>query len=194
MISRVSEKAAEYFAQIGTIPHEDKDLYSYGFFLLFSYLFFFMLTVLYGFLFRIPFESMLFYMMFIAIRSYAGGFHASKESTCTISTSIALFVSVFIIRYLTVLKLIIFPFILSVICQILIVMYAPLDSEARRLTSKEKKKYREKSFFIGVVIICIGAFFIQIRYSIFCTCVVSLALESFLLVLSKIRRYRASGK
>ena len=185
MISRLSEKAVDYFIHKEAILLEDRGLYIYGFFLLFSQVIFFILTALYGLLFSIPLESILFYIMFTVIRSYAGGFHASKESMCTVSSSIALFLSVYTIKLLVKVSPLVAPLLSSVISLILIEIIAPLDSEAKQLTEQERKEYKKKSLITGIGIACIGIIMIRIRISIFYACAVSLVLESFLLVLGK---------
>lgn len=189
MISRFAEKAVDYYTQNGTIPMGDKDLYIYGFFLLFSNVFFFTLTAFFGFLFHIPLESMLFYFMFAVIRSYAGGLHASKESICTVSTAITLLLSVSIIHFLEQNNLIISPLVTIFFCLIVIGILAPIDSEEKRLTKQERQKYKKKSIVIGAVIACIGIILYN-RSNIFYSSTVTLVLESLLLILGKFKTHK----
>ena len=91
MISKLSEKAAEKLLVQDNLSQEDRELYVYGFFILFSKIFFFFLTVVYGLLIGNIVESILFYAIFTVIRGYAGGIHASNEKTCVFFTSLSLF-------------------------------------------------------------------------------------------------------
>lgn len=187
MISRLSEATVRTLYTHGEISPEDKELYTYGFFMLFSRVFFFLLTLTYGALFGIAAESALFYVLFIVIRGYAGGIHAAKESTCTICTSLSLLLSVAAMRLFRDFALAVLPLIFLLLSALCILILCPLDTAAKRLTEAEKKEYRKKtwSFTLLILLLAIPALFLGIPW-IFYPCAVSLSLESILLIIGKL--------
>lgn len=91
MISRLANIISEKLLRAQVIEEADRELYVYGFFILLSQGIYFCLTALFGFLFGTLWENIVFYIMFSILRGYAGGFHASSESTCAFLTIAALF-------------------------------------------------------------------------------------------------------
>ena len=70
----------------------NKELYTYGFFLILSKVLFFGISVLFGIIQNVLWESIVFYIEFSVLWQYAGGYHASKENVCMVATSGLLFV------------------------------------------------------------------------------------------------------
>lgn len=188
MISRMAEKAADVLSVHNCIAQDEKELYVYGFFMLFSKAFFLLLTVIYGVLFGVVLESVLFYITFTVLRSYAGGVHASKEHTCTICTSLAMLLCVAAIRACAELSLIAVPLVLLVLSTICILILSPLDSAEKRLTEEEKKEYRKKSYVFTTLILLAAILALLCGLTrLFYPCTASLFLESVLLILGKVK-------
>ncbi len=157
--------------------------------MLFSRVFYFLLTTVFGIIFGLVIESILFFIAFFAIRSSAGGIHAKKEYVCMICTSILLLFSIAAIKIFIVFSFITLPSILLGAGSIIISVLSPLDSEGKKLSSYEKKRYRIKS----IIIVIILDFFAAISHisgygHILYVCSVSLALESGLLLFSVFQR------
>lgn len=196
MISTLAEKAAVHMLALGEISYQEKDLYAYGFFMLFSRVFFFLLTLVYGALLKNLLESVLFFLLFFVLRAYAGGVHAAKESTCTIYTSLTLLFFSVGMRICRELSLVTAPLTLLVLGVILIFLLSPLDTEAKRLTREEKKLYHKKSSVFSVIILIVALTALELgRPRLFYPCAASIALEAVLLVCGKtadaLRVYRS---
>lgn len=191
MISKLSEKAVDVLSVHNCIAQDEKELYVYGFFMLFSKAFFFLLTIIYGMLFGVVLESVLFYITFIVLRSYAGGVHASKESTCTICTSLAMLLCVAAIRACMELSLLAVPLALLALSTICILLLSPLDSAEKKLTEEEKKEYRKKSYVFTALILVVALLALEHERAGFSyACMVCLVLESILLIAAKIRNHK----
>lgn len=186
MISRLSEKAVDSLFPHGSITQDDREVYIYGFFMLFSQIFFLMLAAFYGILLGVAVESILFYVAFSLIRGYAGGVHASKESTCTLCTSLAMLLAVVCIKLFIAFSSVALPLVMLVLSAVCILWLSPLDTEAKRLTQEEKKEYKKKSIIFTFIIFTaaiLGLIFDMDR--IFYPCVISLFLECLLLITGK---------
>lgn len=189
MISKLSEKAVATLFANEEFNEGDRELYIYGFFMLFSHLFFLTLTIFYGFLFGIIFESIVFHVIFTVLRGYAGGVHASTEKVCTVSTSVGLLLCVKLISGLNNLSQIFFSVIMFIISTITIIIYCPLDSPEKPLTCSEKKLYRKKTIcFIMLVIVATVVSIYSDQRNVLNCCSVAVLFEGILLVLGKIKQ------
>ena len=154
--------------------------------MLFSQIFFLLLAAFYGILLGVAVESILFYVAFSLIRGYAGGVHASKESTCTLCTSLAMLLAVVCIKLFMAFSSVALPLVMLVLSAVCILWLSPLDTEAKRLTQEEKKEYKKKSIIFTFIIFTaaiLGLIFDMDR--IFYPCVISLFLECLLLITGK---------
>lgn len=155
MISRLSEKIARTLGKSGTIPVEEQELYGYGFFLILSNLIFLVMTMVFGAIFEVLWESIVFYIMFIALRGYAGGAHASKESTCFICTSTSLFFSTLMIRLMEEFRRPMISTGLLLVCAGIVLSLSPMDTAEKRLTVCERNHYKKCSCWMTVTIVVV---------------------------------------
>ena len=102
MATAIAERIVGKLIATSVVEEVDRELYVYGFFLLITRFFFFLVTFAFGGLLGIPLESVIFYIVFILLRSYAGGVHAKTEMACTLWTTLALGVTVATIKALAV--------------------------------------------------------------------------------------------
>ena len=114
--------------------------------------FFFFVTVIAGLLAGIIFESILFYVVFMLLRSYAGGIHARTETAFTALTTSALFASVLVIKQLELHTSRTIPLFMLVIGSLCILVFSPLDTDGKPLDKCEKRQY--KTICIMILIIC----------------------------------------
>ncbi len=132
MISRLSELVVNALCKTSIIEESDKELYLYGFFILLSQVFFFLITSLFGLVLGTLWESIAFYFMFSTLRSYAGGFHASKESVCTFCTTVALFLTAVILSYFKQSGGFAIPFCVLVFCSAVVSPLGPRGPEKKK--------------------------------------------------------------
>lgn len=188
MISSLSSIITETLYKSQVIAEEDKELYTYGFFVLLSKGLFFLVSALFGWMLGVLWESIVFYIMFSMLRSYAGGFHASKESVCTCCTTASLFLSSLSILYMQRIGNSIIPFCILAVCGAVIYLLAPLDSEDKPLTRAELVLYRQKTRAIDITIVIISIVGLCLHLpAILHAASISMALECVLLVLGKVK-------
>ena len=168
---------------------DDKELYTYGFYLLFSKIYCFLLCIVFGCLFQVLFESIVFFVLFSSIRSYAGGTHAKSELLCTIFTTASLFVVNLSIRMCTILGNLYAPLFALLLSAAIISIHAPLDSVEKPLTPKEKRKFQIVSISLTVVAGAIALIsLIASMKNIFYACTMSLTLEAILILIECLKR------
>ena len=188
MISSLSSIITEALYKSQVIAEEDKELYIYGFFVLLSKGLFFLVSAFFGGMLGVLWESIMFYIMFSMLRSYAGGFHASKESVCTCCTTASLFLSILSIGYMERIGNSIIPFSILAVCGAAVYLLAPLVSEDKPLTRTELVLYRQKTRSIDIAIVIISILGVCFHFpSILHAASISMALECILLVLGKVK-------
>lgn len=188
MISSLSSLIAEALYKSQVIAEEDKELYIYGFFVLLSKGLFFLVSAFFGWMLGVLWESIVFYIMFSTLRSYAGGFHASKESVCTCCTTAALFLSSLGIWHMERIGNSAIPFCMLALCGAVVYLLCPLDSEDKPLTRDELVLYRQKSRATSIVVGITGISGLCLNLpAILYVASISMALECVLLILGKVK-------
>lgn len=189
MINNLSVYFTEKLLSNGTINDEDKELYIYGLFMLLSQLMFFIITCIFGLILKCILESIIFYIAFQFIRKYSGGYHASTETRCEISTTLSILACIVLIRLSKTYDFQIALVTITVISAISIFCLCPLDTPEKPLSDKEFRYFRKISWLILFVIITVITVSYIFKLSIIIVpCCLSLILESILLALGKIKR------
>lgn len=191
MATRIAAYITQKLVESATIEEGDRELYCYGFFLLISKIFFFFITAIAGFLTGTTKESIVFFVVFMLLRTYAGGIHASNEMSCTVLTTMVLIASVLVIGQLEINTDGVISLLMLGIGSLCIIAFSPLDNGGKALDEHEKKEY--KTICATTLLICIIISLItwiqQIK-SIFYPVCCGICLESALLVLGKICSHR----
>lgn len=189
MISKISERLSSKLITDGTISEDDKELYDYGLFMLLSYIVYLCLTCILGLIFQCFFESIVFYIVFQAIRKFAGGYHASTELKCEALTTLSILLCIVVIRLSRTYDFQTVLLIFSSMATICIFCLCPLDTPEKPLSVKEFKYFRKISLTILFVIIIaiIVSYYFKIHF-IFLPCCLSIILESVLLISAKFQK------
>lgn len=185
MATRIAAYITSRMLASSVIEEDDRALYCYGFFLLITRFFFFLVTVIVGCLLGIPCESVVFYIAFILLRTYAGGVHAKTETVCTVLTTLALGIAVATIKILEFSNGGIKTFL--VFSNLCIWLFSPLDSSEKPLEAEEKRRYRKICYRLLLIYdaVVFAADFLMLPmlyYPVVC----GMFLEAFLLSIGKI--------
>lgn len=189
MTNKISSKIVEILIKHSLVENEDKELYSYGFFILLSQILYFIIVTTIGVLFNIILESVIFYVAFQFIRRYAGGYHAATETRCEILSTLSIIASIGIIKLSKIYDFKTTLLIITLISMVIIFIFCPLDTPEKPLTEKEFKYFRKISWIILLVIsiAIIVSYFFKFNL-LFAPCCISLILESILLIAGKIKK------
>ena len=96
MINKLSSLISSKFVEHNIISKSVKDVYRYGIEITISSIIGFVITCLIGLLFRMLMQTMLFYVIFIILRSMTGGYHAKTYLKCNFIFSI---ITLFIVTF-----------------------------------------------------------------------------------------------
>ena len=110
-------------------------------------------------------EVVFFLIVFMPLRSFCGGYHAAKTWQCTVLSNLVVLL-VIVVSKVSLLAGIITPvYILGdIVIGGMIVLFAPVDNENRRLGEKERRRYKMTASVIMSVeallciILCVSSF------------------------------------
>jgi len=152
MLQMISRNIIDRFILNNVIgENEDRDIYAYGMELIISSV----INILSVFIVSIFFgrfsETAAFFLAFIPIRTYAGGYHARTHLRC-FSLLMAVYTIVLLVLFFMPEKVIyVFSVSFAVISIILVANFAPIEDDNKKLTLNEKTKYRKVSIAIVIV-------------------------------------------
>ena len=189
MISKLSNYLTEKLLSNGIIIDEDKELYIYGLFMLLSQLMFFIIACIFGLLLKCLFESIIFYIAFMLIRRYAGGYHASTETRCEILSTLSILACIVVIKLSKTYDIQTILLIIGAVSAVCIFVFCPLDTPEKPLSDKEFKYFRKVSWLILLmIVVAIIVSYVFKFQMVLVPCCLSLILESVLLVAGKVKR------
>lgn len=152
-----SNQLANLLIETGTIKSDDRDLYVCGIYQACLFILNIATTIVVGLILGMVWESIVFSLAYIPIRTYAGGYHSKTQLRCYL-LSIAI-----ITASLLAIKLIPWNgFICTVIilCAGLPVLFlAPVEDSNKPLDKQEKAVYRKRTYIIlgvsvGIALLC----------------------------------------
>ncbi len=136
----------------------------YGYETLISGIMDFILTMIVGFYLKCPLNALIFFVMFVSVRLYTGGYHADTYVKCK-GTMILILLTVHGLSFISL------P--LSAVCLLMILLnitvyfQAPIDNMNKPLDDMEKKKYHGVSIVLSTLwgIAAITVYFFSISIS-----------------------------
>ncbi len=190
MKTNVSDKVIESLIATGVVPLEDKALYQYGLeqgvFMIINAL----SAILIGFILGMLWQSVVFMLSYIPIRSYAGGYHASTQLKCYWLSNAVIFI------VLMGVKLIPWNFsiilIISLCAAMIIFWLAPVEDLNKPLRQIEIVIYKRRARILFALLLSVAFLLwfagnIQTSVSI----VMALQLVSAMLVLGVLKNRRS---
>ena len=179
-MEKFSSKFIEFFVSNDLIKNEDKEIYEYAVNIILSSLIHIATVMIIGLCFNLFIESLVFYFSFIAIRKFAGGYHAKTPVRCYAFSVISSIIVLCLIK-LSNSVCFIFTYVLIMLelfSVVLILLISPLDTENNPLNSREKKLYKMLAVLISacvftILTLCVFTGYRNIGFSMICAIIMS---------------------
>lgn len=189
MIKLISDKVACFLCK-DEGQNDNFDLYVYGVYIVLSSSLHIATIIVLGLFFNLLVESLVFYFSFIAIRKFAGGYHAKTPTRCYLFSVISSIIMLCLIKYVNSVGNI-FTYLLIIfelLCVVLIILMSPLDTENNPLNSYEKKWYKTLAVLTSVCIFIISLFCVltELR-NIGCSLICGVIISTLVLLMRKIQ-------
>ena len=167
MIDLLSSKISSKFVEHKIITEDMVDIYKYGVEITISSIIGFILILIIGLIFKSLMQALIFYIIFIILRSFTGGYHASSYLKCNLIFSIVASLVIFFskaateVRFSTGIINILFLPALSVF-----IWLAPIENP-NKLIEKKRRIYFKTGSVLAAVILYILSLILYINNHIF---------------------------
>ncbi len=161
MISSGLGKLADVIMENETNPNIDKDIIVYGLKSAIQQGASAITTIILGLLFGLTLEIIVFMVSFTLIRTYAGGYHCKKASSCYLASSVIIVCVLTIIKFTPIEFIFIISLVILAISILILYKFAPIETQTKSLDKIEARYYRKKTLFN----LCIECFIIAVLFA-----------------------------
>lgn len=190
MIKLLSKGVTHFLLSKGKIEKSEIDLYNHGSEIIISTIIGFLMVFLTGVLLSSIDSAIIFYVLFVVIRSYTGGYHADTHLKCKLTllfccVTVVFFTNILEDKYNLIMHTI---YVLLFISSVLI--YAPIINGNKPMKKEEIERNRLKAIIISVVVCLLSyaVYFFSLRCTI--SIGITLVIISFLMVIGKLKERR----
>lgn len=165
-MEKFSSRFIEFFVSNNLIKSADKEIYEYAVNIILSSLIHVATVMIIGLCFNLLAESLVFYLSFIAIRKFAGGYHTKTPTRCYIISIITIVLMLCIIKWILIINYLSIYYLLffaELVCVLILSFLSPLDTENKLLNGKERTIYKIVSCVTSIAISLFSAFLIIIE-------------------------------
>ncbi len=179
------EKVVNQLINAGVINKEDKELYTYGLEQGLLIVINILTTMLIGIVLGMVWQSILFMIAYLPLRSFAGGYHAKTQSQCYFLSIVLTSAVLLAIRFISWTNLICLSVALA--AGIIIFVLAPVAARNKPLDRIEVSVYKKRTRIILMAEICILLSMFGLGFNQILPCIsVSLLALSVMLILGSI--------
>ena len=140
MIKYLSENITNYFYTNEIISKEEKEIYVYGLHLIFSSVIGIAIILTLGIFLNNLVNTVLFLSAFISVRMYSGGYHANSYIKCNMTLITIYLITMAAVNFIPREIIGTSSAALIALTVYIILKYAPVDNENKKLTKKQKVK------------------------------------------------------
>jgi accessory gene regulator B len=188
MISFLSKGMALFLLKNKVIDDETCEVCQYGFEIIVSTIIGFVLVMLIGLFFSEALYALLFYCLFVSIRMFTGGYHASTYFKCKLILSCTCLFVIVLSKYCIDFYTLPIQLIIMGLYLVTVFAYAPIEHKNAPMSKAVKALNRKRAVGISIIIalVLIHAYYCNKKISM----VVSLTLfvVAFLMIISEFER------
>ncbi len=149
MIQKISSAIVKRFELLGIVNNKNRDIYLFGLQQFLMLLINLISMILIGILFRQTIQCLFYMALFIPLRSYAGGYHASSSCRCYVYSMLCIVAAMLVFK-MDLLNITLSSFI-AVVCGIIIYFLVPVEDNNKPLDDAEITHYRFRSRVVLII-------------------------------------------
>lgn len=163
MIKRLSQRILQYLLHSGVIEdtNDEKEYYQYGIEITISSILNIILILGIGLLTCNIFESIIFLLLFIPIRQFTGGFHASTYFKCNLSFCIVFSLILILYNFTGVINTYL-SILITFTCVLLIIAECPIENKNKPIPEERKKFHKIMAALLSTIYGIVGIVFTAI--------------------------------
>lgn len=154
MTEKLLETVWKEMKTAGNIQETDREIYLFGFYQGLIFLLNLVTALLTGIILNMFLESVLFLILFIPLRVFAGGYHAKTQLRCYVMSTVTTAIILCLISFLQK-NMGVGAFTLYIISACIIWKLAPVQDKNKPLDLNEQIKYRKNVRKLLILISCI---------------------------------------
>lgn len=151
MIEKLVDKIIDKQLEENAISKEDANIYRYGYILVCEVLINIIVAALIGAISGDWLLIIIFLIIYIPLRSFCGGWHADKLWKCTIYSNLIIVLMIVSSEYVVETFAGIDLFVLFIICLLLVLCWAPVETKSKPISIDEGKVYKKKIKVIAAI-------------------------------------------
>lgn len=150
------------------IDEEEKGKSRYGIEIIISTIIGFSVIIISGILLSKTNLAIAYLICIVPIRMYTGGYHAKTYFKCNVVFGLLFLLNILMFQYIVENELEIQLCITTLLSFCIIERFAPVENENKKLTSRQKKKYKKISIVLFIIYYFISILFLskQIEYGV----------------------------
>lgn len=184
MFEALAEKVVRRLSDRQVISKEDKELYKYGFNVGLTVLINLLSSIIVGAFFGMIFESIVFLLGYIPLRSYGGRYHARTTLRCYF---ISIFIMILILVIFSYVSLALFCGVLLLIGVTVCIILSPIEDVNKPLDADEIRIYRKRSCIVLAIEVCVWILLSFVYQRIEKIIPLIIFTEAIMLILGKIK-------
>lgn len=168
MISQIAEAISAFFYSMDVIDEEEKGKSRYGIEIIISTIIGFSVIIISGILLSKTNLAIAYLICIVPIRMYTGGYHAKTYFKYNVVFGLLFLLNILMFQYIVENELEIQLCITTLLSFCIIERFAPVENENKKLTSRQKKKYKKISIVLFIIYYFISILFLskQIEYGV----------------------------
>lgn len=163
MISYVASCIVDILIHHQIIESEDTPLYQYGFEIIISTILTCMITIIAGLIFHCVTASLIYFGLFVILRSICGGYHAKTYFQCNMIFALVTISTLLMFKVFPIEQFYEFHYICIALAVITTAVYAPVENKNKPLNKQQKIYFRIFSM-VMVVILSLLSCLLIIKY------------------------------
>ncbi|WP_026890721.1 accessory gene regulator ArgB-like protein [Lacrimispora aerotolerans] len=191
MIQRLSDNIVCWQIRKNIIENEQRALYCYAYEVFINQTINILIAIFISIVLKAPMPVLVFFLSYLPLRSYCGGYHSKTNGGCTIVSSLLIVFVCLVEKTLTGELAVLLPPICLIISGASIFNYAPVADKNKPLDEVETRHYRKKSRTIWLLEAIIGAVFWYFGLRAGVVIATSHAILSFMLVYGVFKNKKA---
>lgn len=158
MFSKLSTHLTDSLIQAEIINQAEKEIYKYGIKMMLTYLFNLITAFVIGITMGQLWECLILEVVFIPLRSYAGGYHASSEVKCYFLSAAMIVSDLILLRYLPIWFNVNIGILYLTVAVAVIMLLAPVENKNKPLDPDERRVYGHRTHIVLFVELVTAAF------------------------------------
>jgi accessory gene regulator B len=195
LYKNISERIVKFLIKSDAIETEKSEIYEFGIESILSRIFSLILLFFVAFLLTADIEACVFYVSFLLMRKFSGGYHASSYLSCTI-LYILTFISVVLLSRFIFPVLFTIPTLILALCLSVftIYIYAPIENPNNPIVDNKRTDYRKSAIIIVLLLSVVDILLFSIRLNISYTLLASMMFAVTYMYIEIIKRKFKGGE